>query len=370
MSVRMIYQDNLKIVTFNANSLVSHSKRVQLSQMLQEHNPDIALICETKLNSGHRPRFPGYDFIRNDRVKNEGGGTGILIRSSFNYESVNSPGDLSKMEITLIKVFVNDERSIFCGAIYQVSFSSDDLERILSLIGFGNVNQSYVLGGDWNCRHVQWFNPKNNPNGVKLKRWLDDRAETFRTRMLHSLVPTHSDSFIDFFLVHQRLKVSFPPGHCDQYLEAFEPGMSDHKAVELMVNLKSGGTNRPYIHRAESKSMFSFKSADWDLFRKSLDDQLSCYSIPDDRNVSEDEIDSSLSSLSGMILEAMNGSIPKFTAGNAKQVDLSPMVKSILNRKRCLSAKFDRAFVSTGSKQSPRCRQIKSEVNCLEVMYR
>jgi len=163
--------------------------------------------------------------------------------------------------MTLIKVHLSGNRSLYCGAIYQVVFSAMDLENVLSLIEFDNVDQSFVLGGDWNCRHEQWFDDNNNSNGIKLKRWLDTNADKFKARMLHSMVPTHDKSFIDFFLVHQRLKVMFAPDHCDQFLETFEPGMSDHKSVEL-VNLDPSNHQRCYVEKAEPKTVYRYKSAD------------------------------------------------------------------------------------------------------------
>lgn len=69
------------------------------------------------LNPKHKPRFENYDFIRNDRLTNKGGGTGILIRSQVKYESVNTPLNLERLEITLIKVQLSDDRSLYCGAV-------------------------------------------------------------------------------------------------------------------------------------------------------------------------------------------------------------------------------------------------------------
>lgn len=370
MSVKIFYQHKLKFLAFNVNSLVSHSKRVQLNFLIKRHRPDIVLLSETKLNAKHKPRFANYDFIRNDRLSNKGGGTGILIRSNIKYESVNTPHNLEKLEITLIKVHLNNNQSLYCGAIYQVAFSATDLENVLSLVEFNDVNQSFVLGGDWNCRHEQWFNVKNNPNGIKLKRWLDTNANRFKTRMLHSMVPTHDESFIDFFLVHQRLKVLFAPDHCGEYLEAFEPGISDHKSVELVVSLVPVSHQRCFVERAEPKTAFRYKSADWKMFKSDVNDSLSDLMIPSNRNLCKEEIDVSIAKLTDIIVDSMNRAIPKYTVGNFKQVELTPAVKSILNKKRSLSHKLDKAFITTGSKESRKCKRIKSEIKCLDVMSR
>ena len=99
MSVKYIRINKLKIFTLNVNSIISHAKREQLSHFINNYNPDIILLCETKIKAKHKPVFTNYNFIRNDRLTNKGGGTGILIKSNIRYEPFNAPCTKDALEI-------------------------------------------------------------------------------------------------------------------------------------------------------------------------------------------------------------------------------------------------------------------------------
>src|SRR6202000_2439637 len=105
-------------------------------------------------------------------------------------------------------------------------------------------------------------------------------------------------------------------------------------------------------------------------FKDDVSDSLSDFSIPNDRNLSQREVDNSIGELTDIILKSMNRAIPKYALDNFKQVELIPAIKNILNKKRSLSHKLDKSFVTTGSKESRKCKRLKSEIKCLDVMAR
>lgn len=79
----------LNIVQLNINSLRSIVKRQELNNFIKNESPDILLLNETKLNSKYKMSFENFEFIRNDRPNNNGGGgTGILIRSSISHKII------------------------------------------------------------------------------------------------------------------------------------------------------------------------------------------------------------------------------------------------------------------------------------------
>ena len=80
----------LKLASINVNSLVSHSKRYDLLNFLTEDIIDIALICEMKLNKGHKTQFADYEIIRSDRRDStKCGVTEILIKRNINFEKIH-----------------------------------------------------------------------------------------------------------------------------------------------------------------------------------------------------------------------------------------------------------------------------------------
>ena len=103
-------RDKLKIIAINVNSIVSHEKRRSFTPLIDQHDPDVVLIGETKLMLKHKLSFSNYNLIRTDRHNNRrGGGTAILIRKNIIYKRFSlSCGDrLNIIENTVIKINFN-----------------------------------------------------------------------------------------------------------------------------------------------------------------------------------------------------------------------------------------------------------------------
>lgn len=68
--------NNLKIIALNVNSIVSVSRRLNLLKFMEQHQPDILMLSETKINRHHQITFKNYKIIRQDRPNShQGGGT-------------------------------------------------------------------------------------------------------------------------------------------------------------------------------------------------------------------------------------------------------------------------------------------------------
>jgi len=57
----------IKIIAINVNSIIKNQRRASLMNIINQQNPDIILLGETKLNKNHILRFENYNVIRNDR---------------------------------------------------------------------------------------------------------------------------------------------------------------------------------------------------------------------------------------------------------------------------------------------------------------
>lgn len=84
-------REDLKIITWNVNSVRSKAKQEQVRYLLSERKPDLLLLSETTLNDSNFVQFPRYKIYRNDRLSDGGGGTAILIRENIKHEVVNTP---------------------------------------------------------------------------------------------------------------------------------------------------------------------------------------------------------------------------------------------------------------------------------------
>ena len=71
--------DKVKIITTNCDSLVSHSRRIQLQNITDSVKPDFVMIQETHFNANHRLRIKNYQVFS----VIQGNGTAILVNSKI-----------------------------------------------------------------------------------------------------------------------------------------------------------------------------------------------------------------------------------------------------------------------------------------------
>lgn len=186
----ILKNNQIKIINLNINLLISRNKRTQFVEFIKKENPETILLTETKLKPKYKINFPGYD--RNDRLTDNGGGTAILIKSIIKHEVVNTPPHLYNIETSLLKIQINNHNQyLYVGACYIApnrELKHEEIKIILDLIRSENSNNLFILGGDFNARHEDWFNRRNNGNGNKLKTMVDNNIN--KIKILHTMIPT------------------------------------------------------------------------------------------------------------------------------------------------------------------------------------
>ncbi|KAL3877259.1 hypothetical protein ACJMK2_034992 [Sinanodonta woodiana] len=106
---------SLKIMSINANSLVSDNKHAALCAILKNHNPDILTVCETRLDntisdSAVLPQDSGYEIVVRKDNKQGAGGVLIAVRNTLLASPIN---DLNtNCEIAWIRVEVKGRKPL------------------------------------------------------------------------------------------------------------------------------------------------------------------------------------------------------------------------------------------------------------------
>lgn len=369
------------IITCNVNSLVNKSRRIQFQLFLNKHSPDICLISETKLNSKHKLNFDKYVMIRSDRNENTGGGTAILINQKYKYDTINIPLNINPTEITMIKVHLTNNKFLYCGAIYHPPPSPnrpnvlniDNLNKFLFTQNMVGTDSYFVIGGDLNAKHQNWFNNDNNQNGRLLNKWLTQNRRAIK--IAYSRDPTYPRcaSYLDFFLIHPKLHIKFRDNHNNSYLKTLDLPFSDHNAVELIINTNLDSPTEINIKYSKPIEIYNYKSASWEKFRKTVKNSIDCSSTLgqtnlDQKNLNSTEIDECIASLSSIIVKGMNSSIKKINLFSMTQIDLPQYVLNLLKRKHSTQRQLHREFLNTGNRLSQRYAEIKSEIRCLSNM--
>jgi hypothetical protein len=171
----------LRLVTWNANGLPD--KKLELTQLLQELDVDVALIQETHLRPGLAVNIPNYQVYRSDRPDGRGGGTAVYIHRRLPHRLLptNVPRGL---EVTTVAVIYNGAELAISSAYNQPGRSLQP-RHLDALLQAGSP--SLVLG-DLNSKHTAWGCRVSNTAGRALQTLLQARPHI---NLLAPEEPTH-----------------------------------------------------------------------------------------------------------------------------------------------------------------------------------
>lgn len=100
-------QNKLKIMAINLNSIQTNNRRRKLISKINQHDPDMIFISETKLKSQFIISLQKYTIIRTDRTSNKLGlSTAIVIGDNIKFEIISHPSSNNNTttEFTIIKL--------------------------------------------------------------------------------------------------------------------------------------------------------------------------------------------------------------------------------------------------------------------------
>ena len=148
----------MRIVVWNANSI--STKKAELNLFLKVNKIDIAAISETKLLPKQRFTIPGYTIYRSDRNQ-FGEGVMLIINNILGHDQFYLP-NLVGLKATAICLYLQNHNQLLFVSTYLPPPSAivpADLKAIFT------QNDSVVLVGVLNSKHVTWNNTSVNRNG-------------------------------------------------------------------------------------------------------------------------------------------------------------------------------------------------------------
>jgi len=264
----------IKVIAINVNSIIKNQRRASLMNIINQQNPDIILISETKLNKSHILRFEKYNVIRNDRSDtNQGGGTAILIKKSIKYNEIATP-IIKKdniLESTVIKLNINTKENLYIIAAYarcgnQKEFIPN-IKKIFTALELDKLENYYILAGDLNAKHTDWKNPNNNPRGVSLKKWIEKNNLTYKIRLLSTKYPSYPNGNSFFDIVLADIRLIFHNINKDCELENI-PYDSDHNAVKFHIS--TNAEKGIEIEKNNPEYKYNINKTNWNKFSNTL----------------------------------------------------------------------------------------------------
>lgn len=331
---------NLFIVQINVNSLVRQNRRYDLQTFLKRYNPDIVLLNETKLNYKHKLGFENYNFLRKDRnAATMGGGTGILIKKGLKFKEVSNftPSGFRYLETCVVKIPMTSNKQMYVISAYYPAGNNNDtlryeLQHLFESLKLDDVNNFYIMAGDLNCKHSKWGNPVNNSKGVSLNEWLSEKEIYYRCKLYASILPSYprSGSYLDICIADSRIFVH-GGNNSINCLETIDYD-SDHNALKIVI---AKNTNLdPFVFlKADENTPFDYKKTNWKKFQKLIMDSLNNDLIPNNRNLSNYEVEFHLERLNKIIISAIEKSVPTFTHKNQLQYIINPIIKKLQSEK-------------------------------------
>lgn len=316
-----------KIISLNVNSIISNYKRIQLSELLKKKNPNFVLINETKLNKHHTIYYKNYKIARDDRtIGVRGGGTAILTKNNIKFNHIHSDSENSLLEKTIIQINLGNSKKLFIISIYAKKGNQDnfisELTQIFKNLNLNNPANYYILAGDFNAKHISWHNSENNDRGIRLKNWIDNNDITYKLKLYGTDSPTFpkNRSFIDLVLADTRINLLTNSSNNINTI-SFD---SDHKALSFRFEIEN---NELEISSTSKEQKFNYNKADWKKFQNTLTQKIN--EIPNNRNLSLEEINTYINTLDNNILESMEISIPKNKQTNSTDKYISHRYKKL-----------------------------------------
>lgn len=336
---------NLRLMYWNSNSI--KNKTVELYNHLTTNQIDIACLSETFLKpNDHILSHPDYIWHRLDRTHDSRGGVAILMRKQIRHELLPHLG-MKLLETIGVQLILDNGSKIHIFSTYLPGGANqqlirqhyiNDLRRITS----SNRNDSYFICGDFNSRHRQFDCRGENLAGRLLYN------EYVRSDFIVALPdgPTYipednrrSASTIDIMITNSLLPYSS--------LRCTYLG-SDHNAVRTNIQLSS-----PSIQNND-RLVRAFDKANWKGYQRRVADKLISVAMNIDSVTTTTEIDQMISSLTEIMNEAQDASVPLVPPGRY-EVQLTSYLEFLIELRRIYRRDW----------QQSRDPFLKSEVNAL-----
>lgn len=253
----MIYQENLRIATWNANGI--KNKKHELEAFLKMQNIDVCLISETHSTRQSYLKIQGYQLYETIHPDNQArGGTAVIIKNYIKHhecQHYQSP----ETQLTVVEITSTKQR-LQIGAVYCPPRYNLKKYNYLNILH--HFNGRFILGGDFNAKHVDFGSRLTTTKGNELKNAINEMGCNIHSTGKPTYWPTDAaktPDLLDFFISKQ-VSSNFIEVEDNSDMD------SDHSAVILTISDK--------IIRKETRPTLANKTTDWESFRSELDSNI------------------------------------------------------------------------------------------------
>jgi len=262
----------IKCIIINCNGLKSSDKQATFKAALDQHDPDIVLGCESKIDNtiATYSIFPAcYTVYRNDRNKH-GGGVFIAIKDSIITSDMPDFQFSGNGEIVWASIEFVNAKPLYIASFYgphpaaQKNKAIDELTNQMSDIlskNRGKKLPNIIIGGDFNFPDICWdtWKPTVLRTASVHKKFLNFLMENSLSQLVGFITRTISNSILD-------LVATTSPQLIENLQGVPGTGISDHHIVSFNINIK------PKTPQKTPRKIYSFHKADISALRNEVDE--------------------------------------------------------------------------------------------------
>lgn len=156
-------QLDIRIALWNSNGLLNHLNEIEI--FLNSNNIDILLATETHGTDRTFVKIPGYKYLPANHPSNKAyGGSAIIIKNALNYTEC-PPETSDAIQSAKIELQCVNER-IVIGSVYcrpRFNLKEADFNTLFTQSG-----DKFIVGGDFNSKHVNFGSRLSSPKGTQL----------------------------------------------------------------------------------------------------------------------------------------------------------------------------------------------------------
>ncbi|RNA14238.1 AP-like endonuclease reverse transcriptase [Brachionus plicatilis] len=182
-------------------SILSESKKIQISQLILNNEPDFISLNETFLNTSSIFSICNYQIIRSDRIGKRGGGSALCVKSHIKGHQLDTT-EFNETTGFITTIKPNFEIAIF--SLYSSPTTPLD-EKFFEYV-IKNFKH-FIIIGDFNAKHTRWSCDSNNQKGKKLEAII----QKYNLFILNNSSPTYirGNSVIDLTIGSSNLTQFF-----------------------------------------------------------------------------------------------------------------------------------------------------------------
>lgn len=297
---------NIKALYWNAQGL--RRKTNELRYLLDQNDIDICFISETKLNNSSLANFKNYRKL--NRPYGIAGGLAAYIKINIKFS------ELSPLDTTFENIAIKINGQYIIGVYNRPGneLTNDDLDKLMAL------GSKVLVIGDFNAKHQEWNNNRNNREGNKLKTYADNNNMLIHFPDEHTHFPDNNNQPSTLDIVLNKNSVIEPP-------VALNELQSDHRPIQIEIHM---------THNIQNvlKPIKIYSAADWRLFRQYINEN-TIMKINFENN---QELDDYINTVTTTLQHAMRIAIPERIPLLSKEIlpqEIIDLIR-IRNRKRAV----------------------------------